>query len=57
MMMVMMMMIDNIECNVQFIGLPWLDPVAGAGVGILVLKTGCQVGWKSVCELMDVCIE
>lgn len=31
-----------------------MDPVAGIAVGAVVLKTGCEVGWKSVGELVDV---
>ena len=31
-----------------------MDPVAGIAVGAVVLKTGCEVGWKSLGELVDV---
>ena len=38
-------------------GVPWMDPVAGIAVGAVVLKTGCEVGWKSLGELMDVGVD
>ena len=31
-----------------------MDPVAGIAVGAVVLKTGCEVGWKSLGEMVDV---
>lgn len=34
--------------------MPWLDPLGGAVVGAVVFKTGCEVGWKSLKEILDV---
>eukprot|EP00754_Rhynchopus_humris_P038929 Rhum_TRINITY_DN21558_c0_g1::Rhum_TRINITY_DN21558_c0_g1_i1::g.174260::m.174260 len=34
-------------------GLPWLDPLAGAGVACMILKTGGEIGLDAVRDLTD----
>ena len=34
-------------------GLPWVDPLAGALVALLVLRTGVEILRQSSAELMD----
>lgn len=37
----------------SFLGRPWLDPVAGLFVTLLIVKMGGELYWKSIQELVD----
>ena len=35
------------------VGFPMLDPLAGGAVGVMIAKTGIEIGWDSVKDLTD----
>lgn len=34
-------------------GLPWLDPVAGLVVSLMIVKSAFEIGWESIIQLTD----